>query len=71
MTLHLLRPGARISPAERRTALAEMEAQMIEIFAELSLDERILAVEGALRPPALFLAHPARRNFAKPPPPAS
>lgn len=46
MTLHLLRPGARISPAERRTALAEMETQMLEIFAELSLYERILAVEG-------------------------
>lgn len=56
MTLHLLRPGARISPAERRTALAEMEAQMIEIFAELSLDERILAVEGlSVRPRSFSL----------------
>ena len=55
MTLHLLRPGARISPAERRTALAEMETQMLEIFAELSLYERILAVE-VLSSPDVWLA---------------
>ena len=56
MTLHLLRPGARISPAERRTALAEMETQMLEIFAELSLYERILAVEGlSVRPRSFSL----------------
>ena len=56
MPLHLLRPGARISPAERRTALAEMETQMLEIFAELSLYERILAVEGlSVRPRSFSL----------------
>ena len=46
MTLHLLSSGARLSPAERRTALARMEEQLLEIFAALSLDERVLAVEG-------------------------
>ena len=46
MTLHLLRPGARISPAE----------QVLEIFAELSLYERILAVEGlSVRPRSFSL----------------
>jgi len=58
MTLHLLRPGARISPAERRTALAEMETQMLEIFAELSLYERILAVEGLSGRPRSFSLSP-------------
>ena len=56
MTLHLLSSGARLSPAERRTALARMEEQLLEIFAALSLDERVLAVEGlSVRPRAFAL----------------
>lgn len=47
-----------------------MEAQMIEIFAELSLDERILAVEGlSVRPRSS--RSPRTAKFRKPPPPAS
>lgn len=56
MTLHLLSSGARLSPAERRAALARMEEQLLEIFAALSLDERVLAVEGlSVRPRAFAL----------------
>ena len=57
MTLHLLSSGARLSPTERRAALARMEEQLLEIFAALSLDERVLAVEGlSVRPRAFALA---------------
>ena len=56
VTLHLLSSGARLSPAERRAALARMEEQLLEIFAALSLDERVLAVEGlSVRPRAFAL----------------
>ena len=64
MTLHLLSSGARLSPTERRAALEqckavsvrEMEEQLLEIFAALSLDERVLAVEGlSVRPRAFAL----------------
>ena len=56
MTLHLLSSGARLSPTERRAALARMEEQLLEIFAALSLDERGLAVEGlSVRPRAFAL----------------
>ena len=56
MTLHLLSSGARLSPAEQRAALARMEEQLLEIFAALSLDERVLAVEGlSVRPRAFAL----------------
>ena len=56
MTLHLLSSGARLSPTERRAALARMEEQLLEIFAALSLDERVLAVEGlSVRPRAFAL----------------
>ena len=53
---HLLSSGARLSPTERRAALARMEEQLLEIFAALSLDERVLAVEGlSVRPRAFAL----------------
>lgn len=43
---------------------------MLEIFAELSLYERILAVEGlSVRPRSFSLTRTAK--FRKPPPPAS
>ena len=58
MTLHLLRSGARLSPAERRTALAEMEEQVLGIFAALSLDSRILAVERLSVRPRTFTLTP-------------
>ena len=38
MTLHLLSSGARLSPTERRAALARMEEPLLEIFAAPSLD---------------------------------
>ena len=60
MTLHLLSSGARLSPAERRTALARMEEQLLEIFAALSLDERVLAVEGLSVRPRAFALTPAQ-----------
>ena len=51
-----LSSGARLSPTERRAALARMEEQLLEIFAALSLDERVLAVEGlSVRPRAFAL----------------
>lgn len=50
-TLHLLRSGARLAPEARRTALADMERHLLDIFAALSLDGRVLAVEKlAIRP---------------------
>lgn len=58
MTLHLLRTGARISPAERRAALAQMEEHMLGIFAALSLDGRVLAVEGLTVRPRTFALTP-------------
>ncbi len=67
MTLHLLSSGARLSPAERRTALARMEEQLLEIFAALSLDERVLAVEGLSVRPAP--SHSRRTAKSRRPPP--
>ena len=61
MTLHLLSSGARLSPTERRAVLARMEEQLLEIFAALSLDERVLAVEGLS---VRLRTHAARRNLA-------
>ena len=69
MTLHLLSSGARLSPTERRAALARMEEQLLEIFAALSLDERVLAVEGlSVRPRAFALTpHGEISQTAAPP----
>lgn len=51
LTLHLMHPGARLSPARRREALAETERQALDIFTALSDDERVIAVtELSLRP---------------------
>lgn len=58
MTLHLLSSGARLSPPQRRAALARMEEQLLEIFASLSLDERVLAVEGLSIRPRTFALTP-------------
>lgn len=71
MTLHLLRPGARISPAERRTALAEMEAQMIEIFAELSGSTNASSPSKGSPSARALSRSPRTAKFRKPPPPAS
>ena len=58
MTLHLLGSGARLSPTERRTAQARMEERMLALFAALSLDERVLAVEGLSVRPRTFSLTP-------------
>ena len=56
MTLHLLLLVKHNTRAERRTAFAELESQLLVIFAELSLYVRILAFEGlSVRPRSFSL----------------
>ena len=70
MTLHLLRPGARISPAERRTALAEMETQMLEILRSSRSTNASSPSKGSPSARARSRS-PRTAKFRKPPPPAS
>lgn len=49
--LHLLCPALRLSHAERSERLDEMENALLDIFAELSLQDKVIAVEElTLRP---------------------
>ena len=51
VSLHFARQGAKLSPKERNTLLAEMEEQMTKIFVELSRHQRIAVVrELAIKP---------------------
>ena len=51
--LHALRDGLKLSPDERTQAWADMEQQLIDIFAQLSEEEFVVAVEY------LKLQHPS------------
>ncbi len=58
MTLRLLRSGARLSTPERNTLQAEMEGQMLDLFAALSLDPKVLSVENLTVIPGTFSLTP-------------
>ena len=45
VTLHLLNLGARLSAPQRMALLDRMESDVLEMFASLSNDERVIAVE--------------------------
>lgn len=45
VTMHALKDGAKLSPAERRKAWLELECDLVEMLAQLSEQERILCVE--------------------------
>lgn len=44
-SLSLARQGAKLSPSERNTALAEMEQEVIDIFTELSKSDNIAVID--------------------------
>ena len=46
ITLRFACQGAKLAPQERRSALEEMEQQIIEIFVELSRDKQIAVVDN-------------------------
>ena len=58
MTLHLMHSGARLSPAERRAALARMENDALDIFSALSSDARVLCVDQLSVKPGTFVLTP-------------
>lgn len=45
LTLHLLRQGAKLTPSQRRGAMAALEEDAFAFFAALSRDKRVIAVE--------------------------
>lgn len=45
VTLHLLNPGVRLSAPQRMALLDRMESDVLEMFASLSNDECVIAVE--------------------------
>jgi hypothetical protein len=46
ISLTLAKNGAKMSPSERNTTLATMEKQAINIFVELSQNEKVALVEN-------------------------
>ena len=58
VTLRLSRQGAKLSPTERNSLLAEMEQQLTEMFVALSRSERVAVVENlTIRPVAGVVDH--------------
>ena len=58
VTLRLSRQGAKFSPTERNSLLAEMEQQLTEMFVALSRSERVAVVENlTIRPVAGVVDH--------------
>lgn len=58
LTLHLLRSGARLTTAQRNALQARMEGEMLDLFAALSLDRNVLAVERLEIRPGTFSLTP-------------
>lgn len=54
VTLHLLAPGARSSPDERREQWAEAEKTALELFSALSDEPEVVAVEHLTLQPRTF-----------------
>lgn len=54
LTLRLLAQGAKLPPAARGETLAALENDLIDLMAELSEDEKVLAVEALEIRPATF-----------------
>lgn len=58
LTLHLLCSGSRLSPSQRCAAQAAMEEQLLDLFAALSLEKRVLAVAELTIEPRTFALTP-------------
>lgn len=52
VSLQLAQQGAKLSPAERSSLIAEMEQQMVDIFVQLSKAEQVALVEELSISPA-------------------
>lgn len=58
IVLRLLARGAKLAPAARGEAFAALENDLLGLFAELSQDEKVIAVEALEIRPAAFTLTP-------------